>query len=114
MVPALVTGVLTSLDVSYNNITGDGASQLSKAVLSTNTMEKFNSIPIKEMRTDSFTELNLSERYFGVEGGMVVAALLPVMASLTELDVSFNSLGSEGKDAIRKAVEGREGFALQL
>ena len=45
----------------------------------------FNEVPVKEMRTDSLTELNLSDKRIGVEGGMVVAGLLPAMASLTSV-----------------------------
>ena len=76
---------LTSLDVRYNGISGDGASQLSSAVLGNTKIEVFNEVPIKEMRADSFTELNLEGKDIGVEGGMVVAGLLPVMASLTSV-----------------------------
>ena len=80
-----VTASLTSLDVRYNNISGDGASQLSSVVLGNAKIEVFNEVPIKEMRADSFTELNLGMNRIGVEGGMVVAGLLPVMASLTKV-----------------------------
>ena len=80
-----VTASLTSLDVRYNDITGNGASQLSAAVLGSLKIETFNEIPIKEMRADSFTELDLKDKGSGVVGGMVVAGLLPVMASLTNL-----------------------------
>ena len=76
---------LTSLDVRFNDISGDSASQLSSAVLGNTKIEVFNEVPIKEMRADSFTELNLERKYIGVEVGMVVAGLLPVMASLTEV-----------------------------
>ena len=76
---------LTHVDVRSNNIAGDGASQLSAAVLSNAKIEVFNEIPVKEMRTDSFTELDLFNKGIGVEGGMVVAGLIPVMGSLTEV-----------------------------
>ena len=70
---------------SFNDILGDSASQLSSAVLGNTKIEVFNEVPIKEMRADSFTELNLEGKDIGVEGGMVVAGLLPVMASLTSV-----------------------------
>ena len=79
------SGVLTSCDVRYNNISGDGASQLSAAVLGNPKIEQFNGIPVKEMRTDSLTSLDLSGKRIGVDGGMVVAGLLHVMSSLTEV-----------------------------
>ena len=67
-----VTPSITHVDVRYNNIAGDGASQLSAAVLGNEKIEVFNKVPIKEMRADSFTELNLSHKEIGVEGGLVV------------------------------------------
>jgi hypothetical protein len=45
----------------------------------------FNEIPLKEMRADSFTELDLEGKDVGVEGGMVVAGLIPVMGALTQV-----------------------------
>ena len=80
-----VTASMTRVDVRGNGIVGDGASQLSAAVLANVKIEVFNEIPVKEMRADSFTELDLSEKNIGVAGGMVVAGLLPVMASLTNI-----------------------------
>ena len=37
-----------------------------------------------------------------------------VSASLTKLDARYNSMGEEGKAALRKAVEARPGFELSL
>ena len=91
-----VTGSLTSLNVHSNYIVGDGAAQLSAAVLGNLKIEMFNRIPIKEMRANSITELNLFA--IGVEGGMVVAGLLPVMGSLTSIDLSENALTYYGND----------------
>ena len=74
---------VTCVDVRYNSIAGDGASSLRcwAAVLGNTMIEVFNEIPIKEMRADSFTELDLNHKGIGVEGAMVVAGLLPAMAS---------------------------------
>ena len=93
-----VNGALTRVDVRHNtrvspknNIAG-GASHLAAAVLGNLKIEIFNKIPIKEMRANSLTELDLKEKYVGVEGGMVVAGLIPVMGALTSLDLSGNQL----------------------
>jgi hypothetical protein len=80
-----VNGALTRVDVRNNNIAGDGATQLSAAVLGNLKIEMFNKIPIKEMRANTFTELDLKGKGVGVEGGMVVAGLIPVMGALTEM-----------------------------
>ena len=76
-----VIASITHVDVRYNAIAGDGASQLSAAVLGNEKIEVFNEMPIKEMRADSFTELRLVNKGIGTVGAMVVAGLIPVMAS---------------------------------
>ena len=100
-----VNGGLTSIDVRENNIAGDGAVQLAAAVLGNLKIEIFNKIPIKEMRANSLTELDLKEKYVGVEGGMVVAGLIPVMGALTALDLSFNDLKDESASAVCEAIK---------
>ena len=95
-----VMGSLTEVDVRYNNISGNAASQLSAVVLANTKIEKFNEIPIKEMRADSLTELNLSLKGIGIEGSMVVAGLMPLMASLTSVDLSWIELGPAGVKAL--------------
>ena len=110
-----VNASVTCVDVRRNNIAGDGASELSAAVLANTKIEVFNEIPIKEMRADALTELDLKGKGIGVEGGMVVAGLVPVMGSMTCLDVSgWNFLGEEGEATLRKAIEGRSRFELVL
>ena len=51
---------------------------------------------------------------YNAEGIIAIADALRVNGSLTKLDMRVNNLDHDTKDAIRKAVEGREGFALQL
>jgi hypothetical protein len=76
---------LTHVDIRHNSISGDGAVQLAAAVLGNLKIEIFNEIPIKEMRANSLMELDLNGKDVGVEGGMVVAGLIPVMGALTEV-----------------------------
>jgi Ran GTPase-activating protein (RanGAP) involved in mRNA processing and transport len=101
----LVNGGLTRVDVRHNNIAGDGAAQLAAAVLGNFKIEMFNEIPIKEMRADSFTKLDLKEKGVGVEGGMAVAGLMPVMGGLTKMSLAGNQLEEEGTKAICEALE---------
>jgi len=49
-------------------------------------------IPVQMMRDDSVSELDLRESNIGVEGGMLLAYLVPVMGGLTSLDLSYNQL----------------------
>jgi hypothetical protein len=108
-----VSASLTSLSTASNNISGDGAQQLAAAVLAKPTLEDFSGIPLKELRADGLTTLDLSRKGLGVPEAMVLADLLrSVSGSLTELDVRVNNLGSRGEEALRDAVKGREGFVL--
>ena len=106
LAPALAAnGALTRVDVRRNNIAGDGAVQLAAAVLCNLKIEMFNEIPIKEMRANSLTKLDLKRKDVGDEGGMVVAGLIPVMGALTKMSLADNNLGEEGTKAICEALE---------
>jgi len=98
-------GSVTCVDVRKNNIAGDGASELSAAVLANTKIEVFNEIPIKEMRADSLTELDLQRKGIGVESSMVVAGLLPAMGSMTKISLAANKLEEEGTRAICEALK---------
>ena len=100
----LVNGALTRVNVRHNSIAGDGAARLAAAVLGNLKIEMFNEIPIKEMRANSFTELDLKGKVVGVEGGMVVAGLMPVMGALTKIDVSWNIFGPEDAKVFADAL----------
>ena len=76
---------LTSIDVGSNGIIGDAAKELATVVLSKPTLEIFCSIPIKQLRADEVTELNLTGKGFGVPGAMVLTELLPASASITQV-----------------------------
>ena len=80
-----VTGSVTSLSTAYNTISGNGARQLASAVLAKPTLENFSGIPLKELRTDSLTTLDLSRKGLGMPEAMVLAGLLPVVGSVTSV-----------------------------
>ena len=108
----------------------------------TTSIEVFNEIPIKELRADSLTELDLLSKRIGQAGAIVLAGLVPVSASLTSLNLRGNEIGDEGakalaagvaasasltkldvrhcgifeeaKQALQEAVKGRDGFSLVM
>ena len=85
---ALTLGMasLTWLSVAFNGIIGDGAQQLASAVLAKPNIDIFSGIPLKELRADSLTTLNLSGRGLGVPEAIVLADLLrSVCSSLTSV-----------------------------
>jgi hypothetical protein len=106
-----VNGALTRVDVRFNKIAGDGAAQLSAAVLGNLKFDMFNKIPIKKMRADSFTELDLKAKYIGVEGAMVVAGLIPVMGALTVANLLGNDLDAESAKMLVQVAK-QKGISL--
>ena len=71
----------------------------------------FNEILIKEMRANSITELDLKEKRLGVEGGMVVAGLLPVMGSLRVTNLLRNELFAESAKMLSEVAK-QKGISL--
>ena len=69
---------------------------------------------LRESKVTKVQELDLSNSSIGLEGAKAVAAMTAVLASLTRLDVEYNSLGEEGRAVLRKTVEVRSGFELKL
>ena len=70
---------------------------------------------IPAMKGKSMVSIGMARCELGVEGAMAMAELVLVTAaSLTRLDVRYNSLGEEGEAVLRKAAEGRSGFELKL
>ena len=57
---------------------------------------------------------SLRKNNLGPNGAAALAPGLAANSGLTKLDVRFNDMSSEAKEMIRKAVEGCEGFVLQL
>ena len=51
---------------------------------------------------------------YTAEGITAISDALRINSGLTKLDIRGNSLSDEAKDIVRKAVEGREGFVLEL
>lgn len=64
--------------------------------------------------TSKITTWDLSHERLGPEVAKPLAECISVSASLTRLDVQYNSLGEEGTAALHKAVEDRSGFELKL
>ena len=66
------------------------------------------------MKGKSMESIGMAGCELGVEGAKATAELVSVMPSLTQLDVKYNALGTEGETVLRTAVEGRSGFELKL
>ena len=97
---ASVMGSLTKILVGRNKLGDEGTTILCDA--------------LRESTVSKVEELDLSENDIRPEGAKAIAALCAVRPSLTKLAVRYNFLGEEGEAALRKAIEGRSGFELDL
>ena len=103
MVPN-INRALTALDVRSNAL-GGGSATLAEAVATNEHIVTFCEIPVKRMRDDALTELNLNGRSIGACGAMVVAHLLEFSRALKSADFSANSIGDEGTAALSDALK---------
>ena len=95
---------LTALDVRFNDL-GDGSAALAGAVSEHQQIKMFCEIPVKQLRDDSLTELNLKDRRIGTCGTMVLAHLLKFSRALTSLNLYGNhQIGAGGVKAIAAAL----------
>jgi Ran GTPase-activating protein (RanGAP) involved in mRNA processing and transport len=101
-----VNAVMKNLSVAYNNnILGEAAQQLAAAALCSSSLEVLSGVPIKELREDKLTELNLSSKGLGPTEGIVLAELIKFSAVLTKLFLYRNNIGDDGAKAIAEALK---------
>ena len=98
---ALASGkaVLTSIDVSYNEIGKDGAIAIAEAlksgrvVMNTVTLDGYGSgfpLPVKQLKgTEPVEALDFSSKGLGVASGIVIASLIEGNAVLTTIGCAF-------------------------
>ena len=104
-----VNASLTSLSVAGNGIVGDGAQQLASTVLAKPTLEHFSGIPLKELRADSLTTLDLSYKGLGVPEAIVLADLLrSVSTSLTRCNILKNKMDVASAKLLVDAVKDKD------
>ena len=104
----LVHASVTSVDVLSNELDVESADMLLKVKAEKPNLRTLCGLTHKE------TELELRYRGLGPRDAKLLAAEILFMDSLTKMLVSGNRLGEEGRAVLRKAVEGRSGFDLQL
>ena len=62
-------------------------------------------LPLKQLRENTVTELNFSNSGLGVDGGIMLAAVLEGNQSVQWVHVSHNSLGPEGGTTLASALQ---------
>ena len=75
---------LTSLDTRSDNISGAAAQQLAEAALGS-ALEVFGEVPVKQLRADTLTQLDLARKELGPAEAIVLAKLVSVSGSLKEV-----------------------------
>ena len=90
-------GLLTDIDLSYNNIGVEGAKAIGEA-LKVNTSLKTAvirnwTLPIDDLKGETKVEtLNFSYKALGVEDAIIIAECLKVNTSLTKIHLDSNSI----------------------
>ena len=80
-----MTVCLSPRSVCKNNITGEAAESLAKAVLEHPALTSFCEIPLASLRENSVQELDLGGKGVGVPGAIVLSSLLPSASALRSL-----------------------------
>ena len=70
----------------FNEIAGEAADVLAKAVLESASLIDFCSIPLVSLRENSVTELNLANKGICVPGALVLGSLMPAATAMTSLE----------------------------
>ena len=92
-------GALSNLHVGQNSI----PEEQMKSIIAMDKFDVLCAVPVKEMKANSITELDLSGKSLGVEGALVLATYMednPVSI----LNVSKNDLGPEGAKTLAPAM----------
>jgi hypothetical protein len=84
-------------------------------VLGSASLEVFGEVPIKQLRSDALTELDLTGNSLGPTEAIVLAKLVEVSSVLTWLNLEYNQIG-DGKAALRRReiANGRHSHTLEL
>jgi Ran GTPase-activating protein (RanGAP) involved in mRNA processing and transport len=122
---------ITELDLSKNNLNPEAAKILAEGIQDSGSMsnlhigcneipeeqmrvfiamDKFDvfcAVPIKKLKANSITELDLAGKSLGMEGALVLSTYLKAdtSGSLSKLDLSKNNLRSEGLSVVSEALK---------
>ena len=80
---------LKCLDTRRSGISGSAAQELASAVLGCTSIEVFCEVPIKELRADEATDIDLSRQDLGPAPALVLSKLVRNCASLNSLNLEY-------------------------
>ena len=97
---------LKNLNLCYNDL-GSESKTIAQVVLQHAAMEVFCEIPMKDLRADSLTELDLKGKGIQAHGAIVLADLIKVSSALVSLNLEANSIGNEGAASLAAVLSSR-------
>ena len=92
-------GAFSNLHVGHNSI----PEEQMKSIIAMNKFDVLCAVPVKEMKANSITELDLSGKSLGAEGALVLATYMEDNP-MSILNVSKNDLGPEGAKTLAPAM----------
>ena len=93
-------GAFSNLHVGHNSI----PEEQMKSIIAMNKFDVLCAVPVKELKANSITELDLSGKSLGTEGALVLATYMEDNGTLVNLNISNNSVGPEGAQALVPAM----------
>jgi hypothetical protein len=100
LAPALLAmRALSNLHVGRNGI----LKEQMRAIIDMDKFDVLCAVPVRELKANSITELDLSGKSLGTEGALVLSAYLKDSV-LSKLDLSGNELRSEGLSVIAEVL----------
>jgi len=111
-----VNTALKNLSIAWNNISGEVAQQLAAVVLARKSLEVLSEVPIKELRADQLTALELKSKGLGSTEAIVLAELLQGSTALTNLNLydNYNSLERGEANVMAEGLGGGKAMAEML
>ena len=92
-------GAFSNLHVGHNSI----PEEQMKSIIAMNKFDVLCAVPVKEIKANSITELDLSGKSLGAEGAPVLATYMEDNP-MSILNVSKNDLGPEGAKTLAPAM----------
>lgn len=101
---------LEDLDIGDVKVGDTASRKMAEAVLESESMETFNGIPMKKMRENALTELNVRDENDMI-GGIVLARLLRYATRLVSLEI--DDMSRKGAKALADAISNNEASHLK-
>ena len=127
LAPALrESASVTSINLRWNHLGPEGANTLAPAIRDSASLRsinlKYNKLGPEGAKalapgiraSASLTTIDLGGNHIGSEGAEALVPALRDNPSLSSIDLQLNFMGVKGEASLRKAVEGRAGFEIEL